>query len=697
LITRTRQTTKTVSKIEDDFITSLAESIDFSQVRSGQKISLELNLEEHLYLLKHHQRRTIHKLENLLQNAIGKFWSVRIAEALVPSDQSKLESMLEQIAENAEKTRYTLIKQQITKLVMNGDLEWVFSVYKNVLGIVTVNPQIFKPIPLSAIGASLIDRLVCFDCTINGMEAQQAIEDAYETQKSGRVYAEKYSKERDGNKKDTYYEDFQYYWLEENTGEYSKKKILRKIPGKAFGRFVGTFETGDKVRVTGFYRTVGSGSDSKNNNTVAMDVEIEIINMEKLEDDAEITISFEELQQFKKLADENPDEFISQITSSFAPHIVENSLPKFALLLSVIGSAKLKKYRTHIHVYLVGNPGTAKSEMIKALAKIRYLAVYADAPNASARGLMYSQEDWGKRKILKAGLVVKHELLALDELDKMGSTRQELNTTMEQQIATYNKNPFNIQTPINCTIVACGNPQNGRWNDAQTLMDNLKPIESELLSRFLIIRVFKSTHTAKRLKHILDTIQQRDTVRPIFSERQIAGLISHCRKLEPELSPEAEKEIISFAEFFEGVEQNSDSDLPFETRQEIELIRISTAIAKFLQRDSVDSVCVKLAIKFMKECLMSLGMKTKGRLVGMNLYDQAANKDDAFVSIIRKLERNSADGSFTESDLIEEMLTHEDHWRTKESAHAYWKRFNPTLNRTSQYYEPKPGRYKKVS
>jgi len=694
LITGTRQTTKTVSKIEDDFITSLAESIDFSQVRSGQKVSLELNSEEHLYLLKHHQRRIVHKLENLVQNAIGKFWSVRIAEALVPSDNSKLESMLEQIAENAEKTRYTLVKQQITKLVMNGDLEWVFSVYKNVLGIVTVSPILLKPITLSAIGASLIDRLVCFDCTINGMEAQQAIEDAYETQKSGRVYAEKYSKERDGNRTEIYYEDFQYYWLEENTGEYSKKKILRKIPGKAFGRFVGAFETGDKVRVTGFYRT--ANSDSKNNN-MAMDVEIEIINMEKLEDDAEITIPQKELEHFKELADVNPDEFITEVTSSFAPHIVENSLPKFALLLSAIGSAKLKKYRTHIHVYLVGNPGTAKSEMIKALSRIRYLAIYADAPNASARGLMYSQEDWGKRKILKAGLVVKHELLALDELDKMGSTRQELNTTMEQQIATYNKNPFNIQTPINCTIVACGNPQNGRWNDAQTLMDNLKPIESELLSRFLIIRVFKSTHTAKRLKHILDTIQQRDSVKPVFSERQVAGLISHCRKLEPELSPEAEKEIISFAEFFEGVEQDSDSDLPFETRQEIELIRISTAIAKFLQKSYVDSVCVRLAIKFMKECLMSLGMKTEGKLVGMNLYDQAANKDDAFVSIVRKLEKNSVDGSFTESELIEKMLTRQDYWKTKEAAHAYWKRFNPTLNHTSQYYEPKPGRYKKVN
>ena len=695
MIAGIKQTTKTVSKIEDDFITSLSESIDFSKLRSGQKVSLELNSEEHLYLLRHHQKRIISKLEYCIQNAIAKFWSVRMSESIVPTDQIKLESMLEKIADNAEKSRDTLVKQQISKLFLKGDLEWVFSVYKDVLGGVNINPAILKPISLSDIGASRIDRLVSFDCTINGMEAQQAIEDAYDTQKSGRVFVERYSKERDGSRQETYYEDFQYYWLEEDSAEYSRKKILRKIPGKAFGRFVGAFETGDKVRVTGFYRTAG-GTDSKTNSSLAMDVEIEIINMQRLEDDSEIILPKQELDQFKKLADDNPEEFITKVTSSFAPHIVENQLPKLALLLSAIGSSKLQKYRTHIHVYLVGNPGTAKSEMIKSLAKIRYLAIYADAPNASARGLMYSQEDWGKRKILKAGLVVKHELLALDELDKMGTTRQELNTTMEQQIATYNKNPFNIQTPINCTIVACGNPQNGRWNDAQTLMDNLKPIESELLSRFLIVRVFKTHHTAKRLQHIIDTIQQRDTVKPIFSERKLAGLISHCRKLEPKLSAEAEKEIISFAEFFEGVEQDSDSDLPFETRQEIELIRISTAIAKFLQRERVDSVCVRLAIKFMKECLMSLGMNTEGKLVGMNLYDKAANKDDAFVSIVRKLEKDSADCSFTESELIEEMLTHEDHWKTKEAAHSYWKRFNPNLNRTSQYFEPRPGRYQKV-
>ena len=562
------QVTKTLGKMEDELATHFAKTIDFTKFRAGQKIDIYLDDPEHFLLFKIHGRRIIPKLENILQEAIIQFWSMRMAEGMVPTDA------------RTEKTRDTLVKQQIVKLHASKKLEWVFKVYKNVLGEVKVGPTIIQSISLSRIGADHIDKLVCFDCGISGMEAQQAILDAFETETHGRVSFENYRKDVHGAVSHDYYSDFQYYWLEENTKEYSKKKILRKIPAQAFDKFVGQFETGDKVRIIGIYRTIEKDKKSK---SPAQDVEIEILNMEKLEADEEITISSDELLQFKKLAEDNPDEFIQNITTSFTPHIVENMIPKMALLLAAVGSSNLGKYRNHLHVYLVGNPGTAKSEMLKALAKLRYLGVYADAPNTSARGLMYSQEDWGKRKILKAGLVIKHELLALDELDKMGDTMQELNTTMEQQFASYHKNPFDIETSINCTIVAAGNPQNGRWVTSKTLMDNLKPIPTELLSRFLIIRVFKSAQTGKRLRHILDTIADRDSVKPIYTENKLAGLIAHCRKLSPKLTPEAETTIIEFAEFFEGIDQDEDSNLPFETRQEIEIIRISTAIAKFLQ------------------------------------------------------------------------------------------------------------------
>jgi len=693
MISTTKQVTKTLSRVEDELTTRLAETHDFTKLRSGQKLDVVLDNPEHLILFKLHGRRTALRIENILQNAIAKFWQARMSEAMVPNDKKVLEKLLEEIV-NADKTRYTLVNQQMTKLAINKKLEWVFKVYKNVLNEVKVSPAIIKPISLSSIGADLVDKIVCFDCSISGMEAQQAIPDAYETEKSGRVPIENYRKEKDGAVRDYYYDDFQYYWLEENTKEYSKKKILRKIPGQSFGRFVGNFETNDKVRVIGYYRAIEKDKKSK---SPGMDVEIEILNMERLEADTEITISQKELSELKKLADDNPEEFIENITTSYAPHIVENKLPKFALMLAAIGSANLGKYRNHIHLYLVGDPATAKSEMLKFVAKLRYLGVYADAPNASARGLMYSQEDWGKRKILKAGLVVKHELLALDELDKMGDTRQELNTTMEQQFASYHKNPFDIETPINCTIVAGGNPQNGKWVDSKTLMDNLKPIEPELLSRCLIIRVYKSGKITKRMRHILDNIQGRDSVKPIYTNEQLAGLVSHCRKLSPKITPEAETAIIEFVEFFEGIEQSSDVNLSFGIRQEIEVIRISTAIAKLLQRKSVDVTCVRLAVKFLKECHASLGMRTEGRMVEMNLNDQATNRDEAWHQIIRELQKSSDDGCFSESELITKMLEFTMFWKTKDAAHGYWKRFNPNLNKTSDYYEPKPGRYQKVS
>lgn len=404
-----------------------------------------------------------------------------------------------------------------------------------------------------------------------------------------------------------------------------------------------------------------------------------------------------QLNDFKDIANTTPEQFIKDFTDSCAPHIQGNNTPKFAIVLSEVGPSSLvEKYRPHIHLYLTGNPGTAKSEMLKWFAKISYMGVYADAPNASARGLMYGQEEYGKRKILKAGLMVRNQKLYLDELDKMGDTRQELNTAMEQQIASYHKNPFDIDTEINCTVIAAGNPQFGRWKDGIDLIEQLKPIRQELLSRFLVIRVVKSGETRSRLAHVLDTMNNRERVKPKYTQHQIAGLINHCKTLNPPLSDKAEKLILDFAELFEQIKQDEESNLDFEVRAQINVIRISTAVAKFLQKEIIDEKCVRISIQFIKECAQSLGMITEIPTVQNDLGGMPVNRDVAFVKLVKLLQKESKDYCFSESELIEKMLELTQFWQKEEAAIAYWRRRNPNYNKNSEYFEPHVGRFQLV-
>lgn len=682
---------KTTDALKDAFIQDLAESRDWSKIRRGQKIDIEISNPEYLKLFQSYGKRIGSLIESCVPVAIEKFWSTRICELVTSSDPKVIEDLVSNIADGAEKSRKTLVSQQETKFAINKKFDWVYKYFSGILGDIKILPGMIKPIPLSEVNAKYVDKFVYFDCNIDGVEVQQAVTDKFDTEKGDIVFAEKYNKERHGAVKEIFYEDFQYYWLREPTKEFSRKKSLRKIAGKSYGRYVSKYETGDKVRVLGYYRTIDQKGVSE------LGVEIEIINMEKLDDDEEITLSKEELTRLKQMANESPEEFIRNFTNSCAPHIQGNNTAKLGIVLAEIGPSKLVvKYRPHIHLYLTGNPGTAKSEMLKWFAKYSFMGVYADAPNASSRGLMYGQEEHGKRKILKAGLMVRNTKLYLDELDKMNETRQELNTAMEQQIASYHKNPFDIDTEINCTVIAAGNPQFGKWKDGIDLLEQLKPIKPELLSRFLIIRVVKTGETRSRLAHILDTMQERERIQPKFTPRQIAGLMNYCRRLNPTMTQNAENLILDFAELFEGIKQDSESNLDFEVRAQINVIRISTSLAKFLQKETIDEQCVRIAIQFIKECNQSLGMVTEIPTIQSDLGGVPVNKDVAFLQIVKSLQRKSEDHCFSESELVEEMLKLDQFWKTEEAATGYWNRHNPRLHKNSEYYEPHTGRFQKI-
>lgn len=290
-ISDVKQVKKTSDKILDELIAYLTESRDWSELRRGQKIDIELSNPEFLQLFRVYGKRIYTLIESCIPAAIEKFWSARISELIIPTDPEKLKELLYDIADGAEKTRYTLVKQEKIKLALSGKLDWVHRYFSKILSEIKILPGLIRPIPLSQVNATHVDKLVCFDCNIDGVETQQAVEDKYLTEKSGMVFAERYSKDQHGAKRETFYDDFQYYWLREPIKEFSRKKSLRKIAGQSYGKYVGKYETGDKVRILGFYRTINQkGVDE-------LGVEIEIINMERLDDDVEITLSKDELNE----------------------------------------------------------------------------------------------------------------------------------------------------------------------------------------------------------------------------------------------------------------------------------------------------------------------------------------------------------------------------------------------------------------
>ena len=99
-----------------------------------------------------------------------------------------------------------------------------------------------------------------------------------------------------------------------------------------------------------------------------------------------------------------------KLIASFAPHVYGHEVIKEAILLLIVGSVTKKlgdgsTRRGDINVLLVGDPGTAKSEMLKFAAKIAPRGLYTSGRGSTAAGLTAVIRDKTGIMMLEAGAV----------------------------------------------------------------------------------------------------------------------------------------------------------------------------------------------------------------------------------------------------------------------------------------------------
>ena len=108
---------------------------------------------------------------------------------------------------------------------------------------------------------------------------------------------------------------------------------------------------------------------------------------------------------------QSPDVY-QKLVDSFAPHIRGHELIKEAILLLIVGSNQRllvdgSKIRGDINIFLVGDPGTAKSEMLKFCARIAPRGLYTSGRGSTAAGLTAAVvRDKTGIMMLEAGAVV---------------------------------------------------------------------------------------------------------------------------------------------------------------------------------------------------------------------------------------------------------------------------------------------------
>jgi DNA replication licensing factor MCM5 len=219
--------------------------------------------------------------------------------------------------------------------------------------------------------------------------------------------------------------------------------------------------------------------------------------------------SEEEEQEFLELS-RRPDLY-DALARSIAPSIYGNlDIKKSIVCLLMGGSKKIlpdgMKLRGDINVLLLGDPGTAKSQLLKFTEKVSPIAIYTSGKGSSAAGLTASvQRDHTTREFyLEGGAMVLADggVVCIDEFDKMrDEDRVAIHEAMEQQTISIAKAGITTILNSRTSVLAAANPIFGRYDDLKTPGENID-FQTTILSRFDMIFVVRDDHERSRDENI---------------------------------------------------------------------------------------------------------------------------------------------------------------------------------------------------
>ncbi len=341
--------------------------------------------------------------------------------------------------------------------------------------------------------------------------------------------------------------------------------------------------------------------------------------IEPLQDESvDMKISDEEMEQIKEIA--KAPTTINILAKSLAPSIYGHDKVKEALVLQLAGGCRKVRpdgviTRGDMHMLLIGDPGSGKSQLLKRLSKVAPKARFVSGKGATGAGLTASvvKDEFLGGWSLEAGtLVLANKGFAIiDELDKMTKEdRSALHEALEQQTISIAK--ANIQATLHCetTVLAAANPKFGRF-DPYDLIANQINLPPTLINRFDLIFPIKDMPNRekdeKTASFILSLHKDPQKVLSEIPTLLLKKYFSYVRnKVDPKMTDAAIEEL---KEYYISMRNSGFSDeagiksVPITARQLEALVRLSEAAAKIRLGKTVLKKDAQKAIELVDYCL----------------------------------------------------------------------------------------------
>ncbi|NJE61604.1 DNA replication licensing factor [Thermococcus sp. 21S7] len=202
--------------------------------------------------------------------------------------------------------------------------------------------------------------------------------------------------------------NFQSFRLQDRPESLKGGQMPRFVDAILLDDMVDTALPGDRVLATGILRVI---LEQKDKRPIFKKV-LEVNHIEQLSKEIEeLEISPEDEQKIRELAKRK--DIVDAIVDSIAPAIWGHKTVKKGIALALFGGVQRvlpdgTKLRGESHVLLVGDPGVAKSQLLRYVANLAPRAIYTSGKSSSAAGLTAAavRDEFTGSWVLEAGVLV---------------------------------------------------------------------------------------------------------------------------------------------------------------------------------------------------------------------------------------------------------------------------------------------------